>query len=472
MHAPAVPPDQASPHRQHPRGPHDELMAQSALDQSAALRRGEVTCEALTAAYLERIAARDGGLGAFVHVNAERALRAARMLDRERRRDPRAPRGPLWGLPTGLKDLHFTAGFPAQMGSRAWRHMRAPMDDVTSKTVRRAGMVITGKLSTSELAILPFVETDLAPPTRNPWDPTRTAGGSSGGSAAAVAGGLLPIAPGSDGGGSIRIPAAFCGLVGHKATRGLVPNPHETFETIGISVVGPLARSVPDAAALLDTLCGFPEGAGLLAACRQAPPRLRVAVTVESSIIAAHPDVQAAVGQVARALASLGHHVGEGQPLVGSVAEFLPIFQYLVANTPVLAPRYLQPTTRWLRDAGQKVDKATALRARDVITARVDALFADMDVWLVPTVAVPPPAVGELSGCDAGERFERAAVLGAWTAALNAAGNPAISLPVLVNGRPLGVQLVGRRGDDGRLLALGRTVLEVLGTPLVTLPGA
>lgn len=178
------------------------------------------------------------------------------------------------------------------------------------------------------------------------------------------------------------------------------------------------------------------------------------------------------MGQVARALASLGHHVGEGQPLVGSVAEFLPIFQYLVANTPVLAPRYLQPTTRWLRDAGQKVDKATALRARDVITARVDALFADMDVWLVPTVAVPPPAVGELSGCDAGERFERAAVLGAWTAALNAAGNPAISLPVLVNGRPLGVQLVGRRGDDGRLLALGRTVLEVLGTPLVTLPGA
>ncbi|MBK7775118.1 MAG: amidase [Sandaracinaceae bacterium] len=347
------------------------------------------------------------------------------------------------------------------------------MDDVTSKTVRRAGMVITGKLSTSELAILPFVETDLAPPTRNPWDPTRTAGGSSGGSAAAVAGGLLPIAPGSDGGGSIRIPAAFCGLVGHKATRGLVPNPHETFETIGISVVGPLARSVPDAAALLDTLCGFPEGAGLLAACRQAPPRLRVAVTVESlhhrraprrcrprwgkwrarsprwATTWARASRWWAAGGVPAHLSVLGgQHAGAGPAL-------------FAAHHALAARR-----------AGQKVDKATALRARDVITARVDALFADMDVWLVPTVAVPPPAVGELSGCDAGERFERAAVLGAWTAALNAAGNPAISLPVLVNGRPLGVQLVGRRGDDGRLLALGRTVLEVLGTPLVTLPGA
>ncbi|MBK6579865.1 MAG: hypothetical protein IPG17_27495 [Sandaracinaceae bacterium] len=162
------------------------------------------------------------------------------------------------------------------------------------------------------------------------------------GLAAAVAGGLLPIAPGSDGGGSIRIPAAFCGLVGHKATRGLVPNPHETFETIGISVVGPLARSVPDAAALLDTLCGFPEGAGLLAACRQAPPRLRVAVTVESSIIAAHPDVQAAVGQVARARLA-GPPRGRGPAAGGQRGGFLPIFRCLVANTPVLAPRYCSP---------------------------------------------------------------------------------------------------------------------------------
>lgn len=465
-----MPPDHASPDARHPRGPHDELMAQSALDQALALRRGEVTCEALTAAYLARIAARDAGLGAFVHVNAERALRAASMLDRARRRDPRAPRGPLWGLPTGLKDLHFTAGFPAQMGSRAWRHLRAPADDVTSRTVRRADLVIVGKLSTSELAILPFVETDLAPPTRNPWDRERTAGGSSGGSGAAVAGGLVPIAPGSDGAGSIRIPAAFCGLVGHKATRGLVPNPHDAMDPIRISVIGPLARSVPDAAALLDTLGGFPEGAGLLAACRQTPPRLRVVVSTESPIVDCHPDAQRAVGQVARVLAELGHRVQDGPPLAGSVAEFIPIFQYLVAHTPVLAPRYLQPTTQWLRDAGKQVDQRTALAARDTITARVDAHFADMDVWLTPTVAVLPFAVGELAACSAGERFDRAAVMGAWTAAFNASGNPALTLPVLVNGRPVGVQLVGKRGDDGRLLALGRMVLEVLGTPLVTLP--
>ncbi|MEZ4329078.1 MAG: amidase [Polyangiales bacterium] len=450
-------------------GPLRELLALSALDQAALLRRGELTCEALTAAYLTRIEARDGALGAFAHVGAERALAAARALDRQRRRDPHQPRGPLWGLPTGLKDLHFTAGAPARMGSRAWRHMWSPFDDATSAAVRRAGLVITGKLTTSELAILPFVETDLGPPTRNPWDLELTAGGSSGGSAAAVAGGLLPIAPGSDGAGSIRIPAAFCGLVGLKTTRDLVPNPMNTFDTIGISVIGPIARSVPDAAALLDVLAGDPHG-GFSNACWGDVPSLRVATTVESPLVETHPDVVTAVDVVARVLGELGHRVQAAPALEGTVAEFLPIFQYLVAAQPVISARLLQPTTRWLRDAGRDVHKAHAMHARHSIAQRVDALLADTDLWVVPTVAVPPLRVGELARCGAAERFDRAALLGAWTAALNASGNPALTLPVMVGGRPLGVQLVGKRGDDGRLLALGRAVLDALGTPLVTMP--
>jgi amidase len=169
-------------------------------------------------------------------------------------------------------------------------------------------------------------------------------------------------------------------------------------------------------------------------------------------------------------LAELGHRVVEAPPLEGRVEEFLPIFQYLVAASPVFAPRVLQPTTRWLRDAGKHVTKAQAMAARHSITTRVDALLADSDLWLVPTVAVPPPRVGELAHCGARERFDRAALLGAWTAALNASGNPALTLPVVVHGRPLGVQLVGKRGDDGRLLALGNAVLDMLGTPLVTAP--
>jgi amidase len=436
----------------------DDLLRQPALAQSAAVRAGRVSVTELTAAYLARIEAREPLVNAFVEVRPERAMAQARALD-GKRRDP--ARGPLWGLPTGLKDLHLTAGFYARMGTTALRHLWSPVDDLTSRAVRRAGMVIVGKLTTSELGILPYVETTLGPPTTNPHDPTRTAGGSSGGSAAAVAAGMLPLAPGSDGGGSIRIPASFCGLVGHKPTRGLVPNPMDPLDVVGISTIGGLTRTVDDTAALLELLIGRP---GLAAAVRRPPRPLRVRFTTHTNLVATDPAVVAAVHRAAAALEALGHHVEEGPGVVGEVDEFLPIFQHLSARARLPFAHLLQPTSQWMRAQGRGVTRARAEAARDALTARVHTMLAPVDVWLTPTVAVPPPAIGWLDDAAPAERFYRAAVLGAFTAPLNASGMPATSVPVPGPGLPIGVQLIGRRGDDARLLALAATLLTAWGS--------
>jgi amidase len=444
----------------------NDLHQRPALELAALVARGQVSVEELTRAYLARIEALDPGLGAFVHLRPSHALAAARALDLERRRSPNEARGPLWGLPTGIKDLHLTRGFFARMGSRAFRYVWSPLDDVTSAMVRRAGLVIVGKLSTSELAIMPFVETELHPPTRNPWDRARSAGGSSGGSGAAVAAGMLPLAPASDGAGSIRIPAAFCGLVGHKPTRALVPNPYARFETVGISVVGPHARNVDDAAALLDVLVGNGPGrASFLERAKRAPAPLRARYCVESPMGPVDPAVVRAVEQVARVLAELGHEVETGPRLEGQLEEFLPIFQFLARNTPVPIERLLQPSTRWLREGGRSVSHAKAMAHRELLATRAAAWFGDADLWVTPTVAERAPLVGSWRGMSGEETMNAAAPLGAFTAAFNASGQPATSIPVwdAESSVPIGVQLVGRAGDDARLLAVARAVMSAMG---------
>ena len=444
-----------------------DLHELGALEQAALVARGEVSVEELTRVALARIDALDGALGAFVHLRPDAAIRTARRLDADRRRDPGAARGPLFGLPTGLKDLHFTRGFFVRMGSRAFRYLWAPFDDITSATVRAAGMVVVGKLSTSELAILPYVETDLHPPTKNPWDRSRTAGGSSGGAASAVGAGMLPIAPGSDGAGSIRIPASFCGLVGHKPTRDLVPNPHARFDTLGISVIGPLARTVDDAAALLDVLLpGRPAAEGFLARARVPPRPLKIRFTIASPVIETDVAIARVVRDVARVLERLGHHVDEGPGVDGTIEDFLPMFQFLVRNTPVPFERVLQPATRWLREAGATVSDVDAMVQRELFKRHATSWFADADVWLTPTVGCPPPPVGHFKELSARETVFAAAPLGAFTAAFNASGQPATNIPVwpAAGGPPVGVQLVGRHGDDALLLALARSLMAEMGS--------
>ncbi len=443
----------------------NDVLDRSALEQSTLLRNGSVSVEELTRAYLDRIARRDRSLSAFVQQIPRRAIATARSLDRDRLRDRGATRGALWGLPTAMKDLHMARGTFTRLGSRSFRHLWTPIDDLSTAAVRRAGMVLTGKLATSELAILPFIDTDIHPPTRNPWDLSRYSGGSSGGSSAAIAAGMLPVAVASDGAGSIRIPAAFCGLVGHKPTRGLLPNPFAPFEKLELSVVGPHARSVDDAAALMDVLIGREE---FLPAVRRPPGRMRVRYTTNNAVIATSPEVNESVLKVVRLLEAQGHHVEEADCFVGTVEEFLPMFRYLARGMFVPSESGLQGTTRLLRDPAGAVDFAFAMARREMFRARIDAWFGDVDLWVTPTVAVAPPRVGTWTQDAPQTLLDEAAPLGAYTAVFNASGHPATSVPVWpqAGGLPVGVQLVAPRWEDVRSLSVARVLLEALGTPV------
>ena len=447
----------------------DDVITLPALAQSALLRSGSVSVEALTRAYHARIERLDPRFSAFVQFAPERSLARARALDAERSRNPSSVRGPLWGLVTGMKDLHMVRGMYVRVGSRAFRHVWSPFDDATTTAVRRAGMIIAGKLSTSELAILPVVDTDLHPPTRNPWDPERYSGGSSGGSSAAVSAAMMPIAVGSDGAGSIRIPAAFCGLVGHKPTRDLLPNPFARLEPLALSVIGPIARTVDDAAALMDILRGDLGASGTFVSAVERPPRpLRVRFTTANPAVTVDPAAKAAVETAVRTLTAMGHHVEAGAAFEGTVEEFLPMFRFLARGMFVPGESGLQPTTRWLRAAGKGITLAQAMAVREMFRARIDAWFGDADLWVTPTVAKLPPRVGAWKDAAPPELFGEAAQYGAFTAVFNASGHPATSVPVwsAPGEHPLAVQLVAPRGHDVRALATARALLEALGTPV------
>ena len=229
-----------------------------ALVLAKLVREGAISSEELVRHHLARIEAMNPSLSAFVTVFDD-AVKVARRKDRERLRHcDSLP--PFHGVPIGIKDLNAVRFTRTRFGSRGMPAIVLPFDDANVRPLRRAGFVILGKLSTSELGAMPVTEPDIHPPTRNPWSPTHTAGGSSGGSGAAVAAGMLPIAQGSDGAGSIRIPSSFCGLYGLKPSRGRVVNQFRFPDRRILYTSGPMARTVTDAAALLDVMAGIDTG--------------------------------------------------------------------------------------------------------------------------------------------------------------------------------------------------------------------
>ncbi|MEQ1504861.1 MAG: amidase [Myxococcota bacterium] len=424
----------------------------SAREVAAAIRSRSVSSVEVTTAALARIAALDAGpagLGAFVQVIGPRALAEARL------RDATPSDAPFHGVPIGIKDLNFARGTFTRFGSRAYRWLWTPIDDAVSAALRRAGFVIVGKLATSEFGALPITETDLHPPVRNPWDPTRTAGGSSGGSAAAVAAGLVPVAHGSDGGGSIRIPAAFCGLYGLKCSRGVAPLAHGRVDVLGLGVEGALASTVGDGAAVTAILAGRP-----LAPVRPHPARLRVRVTTEARIAPTGAAYAAATERVAAALADLGHHVEPAPPLDGTLDEFLPLWQRLVADIPIWRESTLQPVTRWLRAIGRTHRHDHVRDAHGGLERKIRDWFGDADLVVTPTVGAPPPRLGAFGSLGPEAVFEAIAPLGQFTAPFNLSGQPAASIPAgfTDDGTPIGVQLVGRPGEDALVIEVSRAL--------------
>jgi len=436
-----------------------------ALEQAERLRRREVSAVELVEQAIASIRARDGEIGAFVEVAARRALLQAKRADAVLRR--KGPHAPFLGVPTAIKDHEPVRGLGTRLGSRAFRWVISPIDGYVARRCRQAGFVILGKTACSELTILPYAHGTLHPPTRNPHDPSRYAGGSSAGAAAAVAAGMLAIAPGSDGGGSIRIPAAFCGLVGVKPSRGAIPNPAGMFDPIGLSSIGPLATTVRDAAAMLDVLAERPSGA-FARACDAPVGKLRVKVLVDAPLpgVATANAHAVAVHEAARALERMGHTVSDAPRIVGELDRFLPLMARMIARVPLLPimERSLEPTTRWLRSQGRGVTLGDVRAIADSLTRDVDAFMGDADLVITPTVAQPPPHVGAFAQLDGETTFRTAAALGAYTAPFNVSGQPAISLPWRTTGLPIGVQLVGRRGADHQLLAVATMLHSVVGT--------
>lgn len=451
--------------------PMDPVGDLPALEQARLIRERALSSEELVRLYLERIARLDPELAAFVEVVGRRALLAARWKDARRRR--RAALPPFWGVPIGIKDLNVVRGVRTRWGSRAMPHLLLPFDDYNVAQLRRGGFVILGKLSTSELGAMPVTEPDIHPPTRNPWDTSRSAGGSSGGSGAAVAAGLLPIAQGSDGAGSIRIPAAFCHLFGFKPSRGRVRNQFGMPDKQVLYTSGPLAHTVDDAAAMLDVMAGLVDGRphwapppaqpfAILA--RQPPRRMRIKLTTRSPLATTHPEIAAAVRSAAGRLAELGHDVEEGATPDGTLEEFLPLWQFLTAQMPLVRLARAQPITRWLAEPGRK------LRGRDVralhaeLEARLLPALEAPDLWVTPTVPQPAPPIAAYADRPPAEAFADAAQFGAFTAVFNITGQPAASVPIGLtrDGLPIGLQIAGRRLADADVLQVARQLEAAL----------
>ncbi|MEU1371289.1 amidase [Streptomyces sp. NPDC005803] len=449
-------------------------------DSARALADGRTTATRLVTEALARIEASQDTLNAFRHLRADAALAEAAEADR---RLAAGERLPLLGVPVAVKDDTDVAGMPTHFGC-AGERPDAIADSESVRRLRASGAVIVGKTNSCELGQWPFTEGPAFGATRNPWNTAHTPGGSSGGSAAAVAAGLVPAALGSDGAGSVRIPAAWTHLVGIKPQRGRISvHPHsDAFQ--GLTVNGPLARTVADAALLLDAVAGphaddphRPPPVQASAAARRDPGRLRIALAWRPPLTltgtAPHPHVRRAVTEVAEALARLGHHVEEARPRYGLIGfGFLPRATAGIAELAALHPEpaLLDARTRSALRTGTRLGGRVlrAAREREVRQhRRIGALFHPVrgragsgrpgfDVLLTPTTALPPPRIGRFDGLSAWRTDVAITEACPYAWPWNVLGWPGINVPAgfTPDGLPVGAQLLGPSRSEERLISL------------------
>jgi len=445
---------------------------------AAAIRSGQTSAAEITEHYLDRIDRLNEQVGAFYTVTHELAREQAASADKAasagRRDGTEVP--PLTGVPIPIKDLNMVAGVRLTYGSTILADNVADADDYTVEHLRSAGIVITGKTATPEFGLPCYTETRIGPPARTPWDLSRSAGGSSGGAAAAVASGLAPAAQGSDGGGSIRIPASVCGLFGIKPTRGRISQGPLMPDLTGLSTDGPLARTVADAALLLDAMTGNhpgdmytlparPAGESFLGYAGREPGRLRIARTVQTVVEGARvdPDCVAAWEEASALLASLGHEVEDVDlPFPEeAVPSFLALWFTMAAFTPIPPDQEgeLLPLTQWLRAQGRAISAPDIFFHQAILQGSVRPAMTAMNAYdaiLTPTVAMPPRPVGWFDEVEPAENFIRQTQFTPWTALFNLSGQPAVSVPLHWTdaGLPIGVMLAGRMGEEGTLISL------------------
>jgi amidase len=443
---------------------------------------GEISARAVVEQALARIHEQDRALNAFSVVLTDRAIAEAQARDEALAAGETA--GPLHGVPIAIKEEIDVAGTVTTFGGEG-NSTPAAADAEVVRRLRAAGAVIVGKTTMPEFGAFPFTESASRGITRNPWDPSRTPGGSSGGTAVAVSAGMVPVGMGGDGGGSIRIPSASCGLFGLKPQRGRVttaPHPHLWW---ALGTAGPLTRSVLDSALVYDVIRGNVEGdlytAGgdepFVDAVGRDPGRLRIGWTTKPVTLGVRPDPLhvAAVRDTARLLTDLGHDVREVDPRYPDpTAAFVPQFFAGIRSEADRVEHHerLERRTRETCRLGSWVTPRViewALRQTEQVSARANRVFDGIDVLLTPAIARRPPRVGRLDGVGTVRAALRSMPPIAYAALWNVAGNPAASVPTVVGADrlPVAVQLVGRTDDEATLFSLSAQLERVRPWPLL-----
>ncbi|NUS35164.1 MAG: amidase [Pseudarthrobacter sp.] len=458
-----------------------ELHELSAVALRDRRRQGEVSAVEVASHFLAGIEARNPLLGAFITITADLAMEQARAADTLRNAGTVEDLPLLHGMPLAFKDLTDVAGVVTTHGSAALDHKPAPADAPLVSLFKESGALTLGKTQVPEFGLTAYSENRIAPPSRNPHALSRSSGGSSGGSAAAVAAGLLPFAPGTDGGGSVRIPAAACGLVGLKPGRGLVAAGESAGDPARLVVPGPLARSAADAALMMDALV---PGGQFLATVRGAPPRLRIGVTLDSPWANAFPvtperEALDALRTGETLLDHAGHRLGDATIRYDNryPDAFTTAWTAGVGAARISPSReaLLAPLTRTFRRRAQQRSPAKLAEALALLRQfehDTAAQYAQWDLLLMPTLAQTPRPIGWFTGTEhGGERwpsahwpgdadgdYRRQCEFAPWSSMVNVCGLPAISIPVhwtegtRGQGLPMGIQLVGPIGSEALLL--------------------
>ena len=444
-----------------------DIIRQSALKQAELIKKRQISPLELTELYLSRIEQYNPQLGCFYHIAKEYAIADARLKTEQLAQVKDTTQLPaFFGVTTTIKDLNSVAQMPITYGVAALKDKIAEYDDAIVTKIKNAGFIILGKTATSQLGSLPYTEPPGFSPTRNPWNLKYTGGGSSGGSAVAVAAGLCAIAQGNDGGGSIRGPAFCCGIVGLKPSRGRVSfAPIGDYQN-GIATHGVLSRTVLDSAAMLDAIAGYVPGdpywlddppISFLAATQRSLPQLRIGmVNAIAPIAEIEPKIAQTLIATANRLENLGHII---EPLSLDISELIEPFTTIwsagVASASI--PRELLSTmNQWIGDrSGSAGEYLQAVTKMQLFARQIVSLFDRYDALVLPTYTHPPIEVHQWSDFSPEETLSKIINWILPCPIWNATGQPAIAIPTDFTGElPIGVQIVGKPAGEATILAL------------------